>query len=100
MLIRSLDIFISFSVLSVFFPFYIIICIAILIDSGFPIHFVQKRVGRNEELFNFIKFRTMKYDPSIRIINQESESYKSIPISDLKKKRLNYKTTTVPVNSW
>ena len=40
----------------------------------------------------------MKYDPSIKIINQESENYKSIPISVLKKKRLNYKTTTLGDN--
>jgi len=40
-----------------------IICIAILIDSGRPIFFTQKRVGRNGEIYNMIKFRTMRNQP-------------------------------------
>lgn len=43
------------------FPLFIIIAIAIKLDSNGPIFFVQKRVGEDSE-FSFYKFRTMIKD--------------------------------------
>ena len=43
----------------VFSPLYLAITMAILITSGRPVFFHQPRVGKDGELFNFVKFRTM-----------------------------------------
>lgn len=56
---RIFDLFISvlgFLVLVVLFPF---IAIAIKVNSPGPVFFVQKRTGKNEKVFNSIKFRSM-----------------------------------------
>ena len=40
-------------------PFFIVICLLIKVSSKGPIFFFQKRIGRNNNTFNCIKFRTM-----------------------------------------
>ena len=40
----------------------LIIAIAIKVDSKGPVFFKQKRVGKDKELFNILKFRTMRID--------------------------------------
>ncbi len=59
MIIRSLDILLSLVSLIVLSPIFLIALILILIDSGSPIFYKQKRVGKSARLFNLIKFRTM-----------------------------------------
>ncbi len=46
----------------ILFPLFIILVIAIKIDSKGPIFFKQKRLGKNKKYFNILKFRTMKID--------------------------------------
>jgi len=41
-------------------PLYILISLIIVIEDGLPIHFSQKRPGKNHIIFNFYKFRSMK----------------------------------------
>ena len=57
---RGLDILISALVL-VFMISWLLPALAFLIwvDSGFPVFFVQKRIGRNNQLFYCYKLRTM-----------------------------------------
>ena len=60
---RSLDII--FSSLAIFFllPFYIIISASIKLDEpNAPVLFKQKRIGKNKEHFDILKFRTMRMD--------------------------------------
>jgi len=57
---RILDIVFSLIALLILWPFFIVIAIAIKIDSPGPIFFKQKRVGENKEFFSILKFRTMK----------------------------------------
>ena len=45
-----------------FFPFFLIVALAILIQDGLPILFTQKRVGINYSFFKIYKFRSMKKD--------------------------------------
>lgn len=56
---RALDIAISIGVLVGGAPLWLLIAIAIWLDSGRPILFVQERVGKDDRLFRLYKFRTM-----------------------------------------
>jgi O-antigen biosynthesis protein WbqP len=57
---RTLDIFFSLFLLLIASPILIIIGIIIKLDSEGPIFFTQMRIGKDNVLFKFYKFRTMK----------------------------------------
>lgn len=58
---RLIDILFSLFIILFLFPVVIpFIALCIYIDSGGPVFFVQKRVGRHKHVFNCFKFRTMK----------------------------------------
>ena len=59
---RISDFILSFIGLIVLSPIFIILILIIKIDSKGPILFKQKRIGKNKELFNILKFRTMRID--------------------------------------
>ncbi len=44
----------------IFSPIYLLVAIAIIIEDGFPVFFIQKRVGINYSFFHIYKFRSMK----------------------------------------
>ena len=58
-----MKIILDFFIIIIFFPLIILlllfISILILIIDGLPIFFIQKRVGKDNKVFNLIKFRTM-----------------------------------------
>ena len=56
------DIVLSLIGLIVLAPVFLIISIAIKIDSPGSVFFRQKRVGKNKTYYNIIKYRTMKID--------------------------------------
>lgn len=56
---RLFDIVFSAVALVVFFPFGLIIALAIKLDSKGPIFYVSERVGTGYDIFDFYKFRTM-----------------------------------------
>lgn len=59
---RIMDFILSFLALVFLSWLFIILCIAIKIDSPGPILFKQKRVGLRKTHFNILKFRTMRID--------------------------------------
>lgn len=59
---RGIDIILSLGGLIVLSPVFLLLCIAIKIDSRGPILFKQKRVGIHKKYFNILKFRTMRTD--------------------------------------
>jgi len=56
---RLIDIVFSFLAIIIFSPLFILISIAIILDSGFPIFYKQKRLGKNYKEFTLYKFRSM-----------------------------------------
>ncbi|MBR2025391.1 MAG: sugar transferase, partial [Clostridia bacterium] len=59
---RVIDFFMSTVGIIVLALPMLIIALAIKIDSKGPVFFKQKRVGKNKEHFNILKFRTMRID--------------------------------------
>ncbi|MGZ3922103.1 MAG: sugar transferase [Bacteroidia bacterium] len=62
MLKRLFDIVFSFTGIVILSPFLIIISLLVIINSGFPVFYRQKRVGKNNKDFSLFKFRTMRKD--------------------------------------
>lgn len=59
---RMIDFVLSFVGIIVLTPLYLILLVAIKLDSPGSILFKQKRVGIHKTHFNILKFRTMKID--------------------------------------
>ncbi len=59
MLKRLFDILASFFGILILLPLFIIIVLIMIVTSGFPIFYLQTRVGRNGKDFKLFKFRTM-----------------------------------------
>jgi lipopolysaccharide/colanic/teichoic acid biosynthesis glycosyltransferase len=59
---RLFDIIASFIGIIILSPFFILICLAVVINSGFPVFYLQTRVGKNNLDFKLFKFRTMFTD--------------------------------------
>ncbi|MGM9992590.1 MAG: sugar transferase [Candidatus Bruticola sp.] len=56
---RAFDFFASLFLLVILSPILAACAVAVLIDNGWPIFYVQERVGRRGRKFPFFKFRTM-----------------------------------------
>ena len=56
---RLFDIAFSLLFILMFSPLYLVIALAILVTTGRPVIYKQKRVGLNGKSFNFYKFRSM-----------------------------------------
>ncbi|MCM2590887.1 sugar transferase [Rossellomorea marisflavi] len=57
---RLIDIFLSLIGLLLLAPLFLVIFIAIKVESRGPVFFKQKRIGLNKKSFYILKFRTMK----------------------------------------
>lgn len=63
MLRRVVDIVLSALAIVLLSPLFLIIALAIMIESGGPVLYVSQRAGRGYRIFNFFKFRTMVHAP-------------------------------------
>ena len=66
---RLFDFFISFAILLLLFPLFIIVAVLIKLDSTGPIFYLQSRVGENGRVFRIYKLRTMtnkERDPNVK----------------------------------
>jgi len=59
---RLIDFILSFVGLVILSPVFMILILAIKLDSPGPVLFKQKRVGIHKVYFNILKFRTMRID--------------------------------------
>lgn len=59
---RGLDLAIALSALFVLAPAILLIAAAVRLESPGPIFFRQQRVGKNNRLFDLLKFRSMRVD--------------------------------------
>ncbi len=59
---RTFDLIATVVVCSLSSPFWILAFLLIKIDDGGPVFYRQKRMGRDQVVFDLLKFRTMKID--------------------------------------
>ena len=81
---RSFDIVVSLTALLLLLPFFLVIALAIRIESREPVFYISKRAGRGYKIFNFYKFRTMYSGADKRIqelshLNQYADSEQRSP---------------------
>lgn len=62
MLKRIFDIILSLSGIIVSSPLWLLIPLAVIIDDGCPILYLQDRIGKNGKIFKALKFRSMVND--------------------------------------
>jgi len=56
---RLFDFMVSIIVLAIISPFFLLIVFLQILFNGFPIFYIQPRLGKSEKIFYLIKFRTM-----------------------------------------
>jgi exopolysaccharide biosynthesis polyprenyl glycosylphosphotransferase len=56
---RTLDFIISLLLIIILSPILFTIALLIVLDSGLPVFYIQKRIGQKGKIFNFYKFRSM-----------------------------------------
>ncbi len=59
---RGLDIMLSAVAIILLLPLFLVLCVAVFVDSGAPVLFSQARIGRYKHPFAMKKFRTMRRD--------------------------------------
>ncbi len=59
---RLVDAVVALAIILVGIPLWLLISFAIKVDSKGPVFYKQERVGRNGEVFNILKFRSMHSD--------------------------------------
>jgi exopolysaccharide biosynthesis polyprenyl glycosylphosphotransferase len=64
---RGLDVAVSATLLVLLFPLMLALGLMVLLDSGRPVLFRQRRAGRDGEPFTMVKFRTMVVDAEQRL---------------------------------
>ncbi|HET6571574.1 MAG TPA: exopolysaccharide biosynthesis polyprenyl glycosylphosphotransferase, partial [Solirubrobacterales bacterium] len=64
---RAMDVTISCAVLALFSPVILASALLILLDTGRPVLFRQRRAGRDGRAFTMLKFRTMVQDAERRL---------------------------------
>ncbi len=77
---RTLDIIISVILLIATSPLFLLIALALKLESKGPAIYVSKRVGRGYKIFTFYKFRTMVHDADTKV-----DDFSHLNIYDLKK---------------
>ena len=57
---RLIDVICSLIAIIILIPFFLIVSVLIVLEDGWPVLYVQQRVGINGRIFNFYKFRSMR----------------------------------------
>ncbi|CAN5766487.1 MAG: sugar transferase [Ilumatobacteraceae bacterium] len=79
---RTFDVVVSVLLIIVLSPVLAVIALAIKTDGG-PVLFRQRRVGRDEQEFEVLKFRTMVVDAEARLAALQDENARSGPLFKL-----------------
>jgi lipopolysaccharide/colanic/teichoic acid biosynthesis glycosyltransferase len=81
---RLLDIVVALLLFVLFLPIWVVVPILIYFESGSPIIFKHKRVGKNEKEFYLYKFRSMVPNADELLHKQDKELLKKFKAGDWK----------------
>lgn len=81
---RGIDLAVSFMLLLLLLPAWLMVAIAIKATSRGPIFFVQERVGLNKRRFRIYKFRTMVSDAELRLTELKTRNETGGPAFKMK----------------
>ena len=59
---RTFDLMVTFVLLGVTWPLWLVVMMAIKLDDPGPVFYRQQRMGRDQKVFDLLKFRTMRVD--------------------------------------
>lgn len=62
---RAFDVLVSLIVLALFFPVGLLVAVLIVLESKGGVFYYQERVGRDQQLFSLIKFRSMRMNAEL-----------------------------------
>lgn len=71
---RAMDVLVSAAALIVLAPFFLMIAIAIKLDTPGPVLFRQRRLGQNSSVFRIFKFRSMTVEEDGPVIVQATRN--------------------------
>lgn len=81
---RVLDILVALVLCIVFLPVWVIVPILIYFDSGLPIIYKHRRIGKNRKPFHLFKFRSMVQDADDILHKHDKELLKMFKEGDWK----------------
>lgn len=83
---RVLDLVVAVGLIVAFLPFWLVVPILILLDSGEPVFFRHRRVGKNGKEFYLWKFRSMVPNADAILRDHNNELLKKFKAGDWKMK--------------
>nr|WP_106780694.1 sugar transferase [Lysinibacillus timonensis] len=90
---RVLDIVVSLMLMLIVSPVMVLTIILLVFCDGWPVFFIQERVGKNGKYFTIYKFRTMECNTEPK--NFEIQALNGIPEDFQFKSSLDYRVTRV-----
>lgn len=81
---RILDVVVALGLLIAFLPFWIAVPLLIFFDSGWPVFFTHKRVGKDGKTIHLYKFRSMVKDADEILHKKNKELLKKFKEGDWK----------------
>ena len=84
-LLRVLDILVAVAAILFLLPVFLLLALALALDSRGPILFVQKRVGRDGREFRFFKFRSMQSDAEAQRVGLEAHNERCGPVFKMRR---------------
>ncbi len=82
---RAMDIAVASLAILVFAPLMMLIALAVKLQDGGPVFYSQRRVGRGNQFFDCLKFRTMCVDADSRLANLQQQNEQDGPAFKIKK---------------
>ncbi|MDQ2687635.1 MAG: sugar transferase [Armatimonadota bacterium] len=83
--LRALDVALSAVLILLLLPLFVLIALAIRLDSAGPVLFTQKRVGRDGREFDFFKFRSMITNAEARRHALEAQNERTGPVFKMRR---------------